>query len=220
MMTTTLPLFPLSSPLFPGMVMPLRLFEERYLRLFSEHADQDPIFGVVLTKTGREVDDQAETHAIGTAARLLALFSQSATTVEIAIIGSRRFRIHSSDWSRTFLVGEVEWLQEPDDLLSDLGVLADRAAVAYRSFVRLVAAALTVELADDPLPTTPTELSYALAHRLPCNTWEQQQLLVQPTPLGRLRQIIAIIERERALLERQGATGPAIEPPGQRFLLN
>ncbi len=219
-MTRMLPLFPLSKPLFPGALMPLRLFEGRYLRLFREHADNDPFLGVVMTKVGWEVDDEPVTHLIGTSARLLALAPGPHESLEIALQGLSRFKIHTVDWSRTYAMGEVDWygdhVNEPDGI----DALARRAISTYDGFKHAISARMHIEFPDDPLPCEPAELSYGLADRLPCNTWELQRLLEAPSVDHRLRSLVAIIERERTLFERHGATGPAIEHPGQRFLPN
>ena len=54
-----LPLFPLGTVLFPGMQLPLQLFEPRYLQMFGDIARQDSRFGVVLIKEGVEVGEPA-----------------------------------------------------------------------------------------------------------------------------------------------------------------
>src|SRR5262245_14060642 len=68
---TTCSRFPLAPVLYPGALMPIHVFEERYRKLMSEHGGDEPIFGVVLTKHGREVGDQPETHEVGAAASLV-----------------------------------------------------------------------------------------------------------------------------------------------------
>ena len=64
-----LPLFPLGTVLFPGMQLPLQLFEPRYLQMFQDIARQDSRFGVVLIKEGVEVGEPAVPFDIGTIAR-------------------------------------------------------------------------------------------------------------------------------------------------------
>ena len=219
-MTLTLPLFPLSRPLFPGMVMPLRLFEERYLRLFREHAGDDPFLGVVLTKSGREVHDESEMHPIGTSATLLASLPSFGNAVEILLQGGSRFRLLSSDWTHAYATGHVEWFDDTADRSEDVAALARRAKTRYQRLVEAFAIGLDIEVPEQSLPIQPSELSYDLAQRLPSNTWEQQALLETPAVADRLRRLIEIIGRERTLLELQGTSGPALEHPGPRFLPN
>ena len=67
-----IPIFPLGVVLFPGMLLPLHLFEERYRKLTAERQGSEPIFGVVLTRQGREVRDRPDIHEVGTVATLVA----------------------------------------------------------------------------------------------------------------------------------------------------
>ena len=107
-----LPVFPLGLVLFPGMLLPLHLFEERYLRLMEERRGVDPIFGVVLTKQGGEVGDQPEIHHIGTAARLLGAGRYPDGRYDIIVRGGRRFRVDGGDWTAGYFTASVTWLDE------------------------------------------------------------------------------------------------------------
>ena len=64
------PLFPLSTVLFPGGPLPLRIFEARYVDMISRCMKDDSPFGVVLIREGDEVGP-AKTHDIGTLARIV-----------------------------------------------------------------------------------------------------------------------------------------------------
>ena len=66
-----LPLFPLNLVLFPGMDLPLHIFEERYKSMIGDCLNQNLPFGVVLIKEGLEVGTPAEPERIGTSARIL-----------------------------------------------------------------------------------------------------------------------------------------------------
>ena len=95
-----LPLFPLGTVLFPGMLLPLHLFEERYRCLMRDRQGADPIFGVVLTRHGREVGDRPEIHAVGTAASLLGAGRYPDGRYDVVVRGTRRFRVEAGDWER------------------------------------------------------------------------------------------------------------------------
>ncbi len=219
-MSSRLPLFPLSKPLFPGSLLPLQLFEERYLRLWRENFGNEPLFGVVLTKTGREVADQPEVHSIGTGATLIAMINHPDMPLQIAVRGGRTFRVLSLDWSKSYLVGDIEWIEDPVDESPELESLAKRALAAYKAFTSLVLTGLNVEPRSDPLPDAPLPLSYALAARLPANPWEEQVLLELPTASTRLLRLIELIGRERTLIQNGAATGRPIDHPGRRFSPN
>ena len=109
-MPERIPLFPLGVVLFPGMLLPLHLFEERYRRLMQVRRGNDPIFGVVLTRQGREVGDQPEVHEVGTAATLLGAGRYPDGRYDIVVRGGRRFRVEEGDWASSYLTASVSWL--------------------------------------------------------------------------------------------------------------
>ena len=108
-MPERIPLFPLGVVLFPGMLLPLHLFEERYRRLMQVHQGNDPIFGVVLTRQGREVGDQPQVHEVGTAATLVAAGRYPDGRYDIVVRGGRRFRVEEGDWASSYLTASVSW---------------------------------------------------------------------------------------------------------------
>ena len=67
-----LALFPLHTVLFPGMALPLHIFEPRYRQLVDHCLETNSAFGVVLIQSGREVGGPAIPHTIGTTARITA----------------------------------------------------------------------------------------------------------------------------------------------------
>ena len=69
--TIELPLFPLNTVLFPGQVLPLHIFEERYRLMIRRCLAEDAPFGVALIQTGAEVGAAAEPHTVGTVARII-----------------------------------------------------------------------------------------------------------------------------------------------------
>lgn len=136
---TTLPLFPLQTVLFPGGVLPLRIFEVRYLDLIGRCQKEGAPFGVVSLAQGQEVRrphmDGAEDagaafapealHAVGTLAHITQFERPQPGLMMIRCRGGRRFRLRSSEQLKQGLwVGQVEWLDEdsavsvPPDLAS------------------------------------------------------------------------------------------------------
>lgn len=213
-----LPLFPLGVVLFPGMLLPLHLFEERYRRLMEERRDADPIFGVVLTRHGQEVGDRPEVHEIGTAAGLVGAGRYPDGRFDVVVRGARRFRIGEGDWDRGYLTAAVAWLDETEG--NEDAPLAGRVRRAYERFLSAFEGATGAEVRRDGLADDPTGLAFAICARLPLNTWERQRLLEAASTADRLRDLLAILRRERALLVEAGAGGAAIERPGVGFSAN
>jgi Lon protease-like protein len=123
----SLPLFPLGTVLFPGGLLPLRIFEVRYLDMIGRcHKNGSP-FGVVSLTQGSEVrraGAEAERFAtLGTFATIREFESPQAGLMQIECVGMQRFRIRSSELQKHGLwTAEVESiaddlpLQVPDDL--------------------------------------------------------------------------------------------------------
>ncbi len=110
-----LPLFPLNTVLFPGGVMPLRIFETRYLDMISTCLRTDAGFGVVAIHQGNEVGSQPiSIHPVGTLARIVDFDRTDDGLLAITCLGVQRLRVvgHRVQ-SDQLLMGQVRWL--PDD---------------------------------------------------------------------------------------------------------
>jgi Lon protease-like protein len=119
-----IPLFPLGTPLFPGIVLPLQIFEPRYRRLMRDllsipEAGDRRFFGVVAIRQGWEVERVAPAEAlydIGCTARVQAVRPQSDGGFRIVTVGGERFRLLDvvvAD-DPPYLQGEVEWLADEE----------------------------------------------------------------------------------------------------------
>ena len=107
----TLPLFPLQTVLFPGGLLPLRIFEARYVDMVSACLRNGDSFGICLIAAGAEVGEAAIPHHVGTEARILGADSKEPGLLEIVVTGERRFRLHDHSVGKLqALEGEVEWL--------------------------------------------------------------------------------------------------------------
>src|SRR3954464_1819225 len=121
-----IPLFPLSTPLFPGIVLPLQIFEPRYRRLMRDLLAQPEgggrrFFGVVAIRQGWEVEQVAPAEAlydIGCTARLQAVQPKADGGFRITGVGADRFRLLDvlvgDGEEPPYLRAEVEWLAEEE----------------------------------------------------------------------------------------------------------
>jgi len=132
--TATLPLFPLGSVLFPGMLLPLHIFEPRYRLLLQRALQNDQPFGIVLISSGPEVGGAAEPHRIGTTARVVGTTPLPGGRSFIIVRGERRFAIETIDAEREpYLVAQIRYLEEDDG--GDAAELADRAADTFGQYL-------------------------------------------------------------------------------------
>jgi Lon protease-like protein len=113
-----IPLFPLRTVLFPSGLLPLRIFERRYLDMIRGVMRGDSGFGVVLIRTGAEVGEVDEVASIGTFARVVDFDQLPDGLLKIVARGERCFRILRREMQADGLhVGEVEWLDEATEPL-------------------------------------------------------------------------------------------------------
>lgn len=219
-MPSTLPLFPLNTVLFPGMPLPLRVFEERYLRMLHDQKDADPVFGVVLIRAGRESGSIPEVHLIGTAASLADNRHRRAERSNIVVTGGARFRIADIDWTRGYGLASITYFDEPQPEAETVERLMRTTKELLRRYVHGITRLTGRRFDHIRLPVDPVIFSWELAARLPLHTWERQSLLEQPLTRDRLETLRYVLRRELALLYGAGAVGLAMNHPGGSFTLN
>ncbi len=88
-----IPLFPLNSVLFPGGVLPLRIFEPRYLDMISSCMRKEEPFGIALIVEGNEVGEAALTYDIGTLVTIDYFHTRNDGLLGITVRGLERFQI-------------------------------------------------------------------------------------------------------------------------------
>lgn len=173
-------MFPLNTVLFPGVTLPLHVFEERY-RSLVEHllSIDDPekrTFASVAIREGYEVGDHGaqSLFRVGCRLQLSEVEAHPDGTYDIVVVGVDRVRLEALDGSGPYPVGEVQELPEPVVDVPDH--LVERARATFSAY-RL---ALT-EFRDDPydgtLPRDPEYLSWTLAACAPLPMAERQSLL-------------------------------------------
>jgi len=230
-MSELLPLFPLSTVLFPGMRLPLHIFEERY-RLLAAHLQAQPEprrFGVIAIRKGREVgaDGVTALHDVGCVAEARQIAPHPDGRFDLATVGTERFRLLRVDDSLPYFQGEVELL--PDEELpgedaapsaSDaLAFTMRRVQAGFREYLNALSdrGGGVVNVAD--LPDEPLLLSYVVGAAMIIDLAERQSLLAAPTALDRLRLERSLLVREGAML-RATTSRPAPDFTFEQFSQN
>ena len=186
-----LPLFPLSTVLFPGCVLDLQIFEARYLDMIARCMKQGTGFGVVCILDGREVGDAPQDIArIGCEALIRDFQQQDNGLLGIRVEGGRRFEVLSTELQRNqLLLAEVEWLEEvpeqplqeeDQDLLALLKALAEHPMVAALN--------MSTEVAGQQ------SLANQLAYLLPFAEADKIELLQVDDPQQRLDGIQVLLD--------------------------
>ncbi|MCI3930027.1 LON peptidase substrate-binding domain-containing protein [Streptomyces sp. AN091965] len=227
MTTVRLPLFPLNSVLFPGLVLPLNVFEERYramMRDLLKSPDEDQRqFAVVAIRDGSEVapsapglpdqttrpeqgpaagfgDDPLRAfHAVGCVADAATIREREDGGFEVLATGTTRMRLRSVDASGAYLTAELEPLpEEPGD---EAGALAEGVLRAFRSYQKRLAGARERSLSTGTeLPDDPSVVSYLVAAAAVLDTPTKQRLLEAADTASRLRDELTLLRSETAII--------------------
>ncbi len=204
-MTDRLALFPLGAVLFPGLLLPLHVFEERYRVLVQELLEQPADqrrFGVIAIRQGREVgaDGVTALHEIGCVAQVRRIDPYEDGRFGLVTTGAQRFRLTGLVDGGPYLTGAVELL--PDQPTGgDETALLDRAVrAAFVHYLEALARAQGEEPDELELPADPLVLSYAVAATVLVDLEDRQGLLASPDVTSRLRAELAQLRRETTLL--------------------
>jgi Lon protease-like protein len=205
--TTRLPLFPLGSVLFPGLVLPLHIFEDRYRRLVRELLTQPEgtrRFGVVAIRNGAEAGQREPVlYEIGCTAELRRIDPLADGRFNIVAVGGSRFRVHAVDPSRPYLVGDVEELAEEAGDPAVATVLAQRLHRLFADYLEALGE-LRAPNEDPPgspdLPLDPVQLSHLVPAVALLDIADKQRLLAELDAVSRLRAALGILARERTVV--------------------
>ncbi|MER5856488.1 LON peptidase substrate-binding domain-containing protein [Streptomyces sp. NPDC059688] len=237
MTTVRLPLFPLNSVLFPGLVLPLNIFEERYRAMMRElmktPEDEPRRFAVAAIRDGHEVapsapgmpdptaqpdrgpaagfgpDPLKAVHAVGCVADAATIRERADGTFEVLATGTSRVRLLSVDASGPYLTAEVEELtEEPGE---EAGALAEGVLRSFRQYQKRLAGARERSLSTGAeLPDDPGVVSYLVAAAMVHDTPTKQRLLQAPDTASRLRDELTLLRAETAII-RNLPSLPAFE---------
>jgi uncharacterized protein len=209
-MSETLPLFPLGTVLFPGLLLPLHIFEDRYRQLVRDLADgpEPRRFGVIAIRHGREtgVDGIQALYEIGCIAILRQVKPLEDGRYDVVTVGTQRFRLASVDDPGPYLQGQVDLLSEET---GDEAAAAQAARVVrdgFRAYLNALAERGVTQISAPELPEDPVTLSYLVAASMITDLSDRQALLAEPDALHRLTAERALLSRELTMLRTLTAT--------------
>lgn len=213
-MTELLPLFPLGTVLYPGLPLPLHIFEPRYRQLIKDllAGPQPGRFGVIAIRKGREtgVDGVSALYEIGCTATLRQVAEYEDGRFDVITVGSQRFRLTGLDDSRPYRQAEVELLEESTGDPDAAALAAGAVQRAFGSYIEALREREGIEGSTPELPDEPILLSYLVAGSMILDLAVRQSLLAEPDALHRLTSEQALLAREITMLRSLTAT-PAPE---------
>jgi len=191
----TVPIFPLQTVLFPGALLPLRIFEVRYMDMAKACLKEGSPFGICLIREGQEVGAPAVPEAVGCLARIAECDMEELGILKVTAEGLERFRIVSSEVNRSgLIVGEVE-RHEPEAQADDAAGLAECA-----DFLRKVIAGIGERRFASPLRFDDASwVGFRLAEVLPLRNDVKQKLLELTEPALRLAILHRFLRQQKLI---------------------
>ena len=193
---TSIPVFPLNAVLFPGVVTPLHIFEDRYRSLMRDLlAIQDPaqrVFAVVAIREGYEVGDHGmqSMHRTGTLVQLTESERYDDGRFDIEVTGRQRVILNTVDGSGEYLRAECELVTDAPGLVDEEAVAeAERTLATFEEYREQLSDLRGGPVLAGPMPADPTYLSYSLAATCLLSQSERQELLEAPDAAARLRML-------------------------------
>lgn len=200
-------MFPLGSVLFPRALLPLHIFEQRYLQMIGEALEDDLEFGVVLIERGPAEGADNVRSGLGTVAKIVSQEGLDDGRMLILAVGTRRIEV-------------VEWLEDdpyPRALVVDRpgskpdADLTDGIEAAARTWRRIQALAAElgydVEITDLDLSEDPTHAIWELCAAAPLGPFDRQRLLAVDDPVERLERLQEGLDDAAADLEARLVAG-------------
>jgi uncharacterized protein len=212
-MSRVLPLFPLGSVLYPGLVLPLHIFEDRYRKLVADllARDEPREFGVIAIRHGRETGtDLVDLYDIGCIAVMRQAEPIEDGRYALVTVGSTRFRLLGLTGDALYLQGDVDTLEEPAGDEAAAGAAVPVVQQAFHTYLDALAEQRGVEFEVPELPDEPVLLSYLVSAAIVADLPDKQSLLAAPDAATRLAAGRDLLARETRML-RSLTSAPAPE---------
>jgi Lon protease-like protein len=201
-------LFPLNVVLFPGMILPLHIFEERYKAMIRECLATEQSFGVVLARSGRAQHPNVvglnsdDLYEVGTIARITAVENLKDGRMNLVTIGQDRFIIREIQPNEAdYLVGQVDPfpMQDEEDsrLVEDL---VQRLRPIVQRYIGHLGDASGENLADTILPSDPTALAFLAGAAMQGPLPHKQELLSAKSLRTLVAKTISVLDTEDKIL--------------------
>jgi Lon protease-like protein len=203
----SMPMFPLGTVLFPRGVLPLHVFESRYLEMVDDVTQGDSTFGVVLIERGSEVGGGDHRFSVGCAARIVRTAELEEDRLAVIAVGLRRIRVVNWLPEDPYPVADVVEIVEPE-AGEGLEEAVDRARNAYRRTMAL-ASELGLDVGDGDLELHEDRRAAAwhLATAAPVEQLDRQRLLEMDDAVDRMHVLADMLGDRSMLLEARLAGG-------------
>jgi Lon protease-like protein len=218
-----LPIFPLPVVLFPGMPMPLHIFEERYRKMLTDIRADNNLFGLSYFDVADSERDVPPAGHIGCVAEVAETQGLPDGRSNILAVGVVRYEIESYvESGDLYLVGRARYFEDEDEETPSLATQSHDVAAM---FMRVANSIRAINDERGSLPdisdTDPQRLSFLVAAAMEIELGQKQELLELKSTaerLDRLRDLLAKVvgnyeERARlhSVAKRNGHAGKKID---------
>src|ERR1700730_317942 len=219
-----LPIFPLSIVLFPGVPLPLHIFEQRYRQMLNDIRVNNNLFGISYFDVSTSEQEVPPAGHIGCVAEVSETQTLPDGRSNILTVGVIRYRIEEYvERGDPYLVARVSFFEDEED---DNELLRNSSREVAETFTRIARAVRTINDERASLPdisdTEPQQLSFLVAAAMEVDTDLKQELLEMRSTSERLRRLRDMLARavtsyeERARIHEMaksyGHSGRKIEP--------
>jgi ATP-dependent Lon protease len=192
-----LPLFPLPVVLFPGVPLPLHIFEPRYRQMLDDIRASNNLFGLSYFDASTSEQEFPPVGSIGCVAKVTDAHAMPDGRSNILTIGVIRYRIEEYlDRGDPYFVARVSYFEDEDD---DSAAVRDSSRGVAETFTRIARAVRTINDERANLPnitdTEPQRLSFLVAAAMDVDTDVKQELLELRLTSQRLRRLSDILSR-------------------------
>ena len=186
-----LPIFPLRTILFPDSKLPLRIFEPRYIDMFSRCMREDSEFGIILSRESTD-PKMFETSDTGTLAKIIDWDQGEGGLLGITTIGTQKFRLKGLNKQEDGLnIGTIERIEKEGDY---------KPTKEFKHLVELLQAILddiNIYGDDEKNFDSAAWISYRFAEILPLRIEDKQKCLEIDDPIIRLNFLEPLIKMIR-----------------------
>ena len=190
-------MFPLGSVLFPGGIMPLRIFEPRYLQLFSELTEEDSTFGTCLIEKGHEVGGQDSRFSYGTLCKITDLKELGQNQLAVQCLGIKRILVRKWLPDNPYPVAQIEELDGSEN--KDFQLKVEIIVELERCYVLLVQMGVIQAESMDIKGLERIDL-YTACALAPLGQLDKYKLLAAESENDRSRLLLSQITSERETL--------------------
>ncbi|MFN3430177.1 MAG: LON peptidase substrate-binding domain-containing protein [Candidatus Sericytochromatia bacterium] len=193
-----IPIFPLNLVLFPGMVLPLRIFEPRYQLMVRRLLADDRKFGVALIAAGEEVGEAATPCRVGTIAEISSVEAAPDGQLMLLCVGLRRFRIEEMIEGEPYAQAAITILEEGDPAEPVDETLLSACVEGLEGYIEALTRITNLSISVPTDELSPIDLSYLMAALLQVENDQKQALLEVEDAEARLHEGLELLKEERS----------------------